>query len=144
MSLSLTEQVVIHASPTRVWAALTSPDQLTAWYAPGCRWEVPSLERGATVRFHNTEADVQRATVDVASPPARLVLRWWFDDRQPPLSIVNAFELREADGSSDCTIRQSGYEAFPPGECEEMMAQDRSALASIAASLKAFVETPAS
>ena len=138
--LSITEQVTIHASAPRVWRALTTPGELVEWYAPGCRWEIPSLAPGSLVRFHNSETDVQTAILEEAVPPRRLALRWQADAGDPTPSILNTFTLAAAGEGTTVTIRQAGYEALPEAVRGPWIDQDRAALAAIAASLKAYLE----
>ena len=138
--LSIIERVEISAPPPRVWRALTTPDELLEWYAPGCRWEIASLAPGGLVRFYNTDTDVQNAVVEEAVAPQRFVLRWEADPKQPAWSIRNAFELAPAGTGTAVTIRQAGYESLPPDVRNQWVEQDRGALASIAASLKAHLE----
>lgn len=138
--LSIMEQVRVEAPVARVWRALTTPDELVEWYAPGCRWEATSFAPGARVQFYNTETDVQTAVVEEALSPRRLALRWQVEAGDPGPSILNTFTLDAAGTATAVTIRQAGYEALPAEVREEWLAQDRGALAAIAASLKAYLE----
>jgi uncharacterized protein YndB with AHSA1/START domain len=138
--LSITERVRVEAPPGRVWRALTTPSELFQWYAPGCRWEVPSLAPGAAVRFFNSETDVQTAVVEEAVPPHRLALRWQLDQDGALLSILNTFTLASDGNATAVTIRQAGYEALAEEVQRQWLEQDRGALTSIAASLKRYVE----
>jgi len=138
--LSLTKHVQILAPPPRVWRALTTPEELIEWYAPGCRWEIGKLAPGGSVRFYNTDTDVQTAVIEEAVEPQRLVLRWEADPSQPAWSIRNTFMLAPAGSGTNVTIHQAGYESLPPDAQSQWLEQDRGALASIAASLKNHLE----
>ena len=138
--LSISERVHVRAPASRVWLALTTPAELYEWYAPGCRWEIESLTPGATVRFYNTETDVQAATIEAAVPARELALRWHADPTQPGAPILNTFTLTPDRDATVVTIVQSGYEALPESVRDRWIEQDRGAVAAIGASLKAYVE----
>ena len=138
--LSVTQRVLVNASAACIWRAITSPDDLVAWYAPGCRWEVPSLRPGAEVRFFNTEMDVQTAIVEAVEAPHRLVLRWRIDPHDPSATIVNSFLLQPAGVETEVTVSQSGYETLAASVQRDSLEQDRAAVAAIALSLKAYAE----
>ena len=139
--LSITERVRVLAPALRIWRALTAPAELIEWYAPGCRWEVAGLARGSTVRFFNTETDVQNATVEEAAPPHQLVLRWQIDAEGSVVDLFNSFTLDPDGPATIVTIRQAGYEALPEGVRDQWLDQDRGAFRAIASALKAYVET---
>jgi hypothetical protein len=67
-TLAIERSVLIAASPQAVWSANTEPKHLEQWYAPGCPWEIPALQPGATIKFHNTDTDIQLATIEVLEP----------------------------------------------------------------------------
>lgn len=139
-AMFIAEVVRVEASASRIWCALTTPEELIEWYAPGCRWEASSFAPGAQVRFFNTETDVQTAVVAHAVAPHHLALRWQVEAGDSSPSILNTFTL-EADGTATTvTIRQGGYEALPAEQRAQWLEQDRGALAAIAATLKAYVE----
>ena len=139
--LSITERVRINAPAPRIWRALTSPDELVAWYAPGCRWEVPSLQPGAEVRFFNSDTDVQSATIETVEEPYGLTLRWRMDPQDSAAAILNSFVLRPGDSETEVTVTQAGYETLPLEVRQVAFEQDRGAVAAIASSLKQYIES---
>jgi uncharacterized protein YndB with AHSA1/START domain len=46
-SLAAERTIWIDAPRERVWRAITTPEQLNQWYAPGSTWEIPTLRMGA-------------------------------------------------------------------------------------------------
>ena len=139
-TLAVERSVLINTSPQRVWHAITDPVQLEQWYAPGCPWEIPALQAGATVKFHNTDADVQIATIEVLEPLREFTLRWQLDPAHPGITLLNSFVLEEADGNTHVTVSQAGYEYLPDGMREEQLRQDADAYTAIAESLKSYLE----
>ena len=138
---AITRSTRIHASSQRVWSAITEPQHLERWYAPGCPWEVSSLQAGATVKFHNTDTDVQVATIEVVEPLHELALRWQLDPAHPELTLLNTFLLRAENGRTAVTVTQAGYDSLPGDMRQELLAQDEEAYTAILASLKAYLES---
>ena len=139
-TLAVERSVLIDAPRQRVWQAITDPAQLEQWYAPGCPWEIPSLQAGATVKFHNTDADIQLATIEAVEPLKEFTLRWQLDPVHPGITLLNSFLLEEVDGNTRVTVSQEGYASLPDGMREEQLRQDADAYTAIVESLKSFLE----
>ena len=139
-TLAVERSVLIDAPRERVWSAITDPAQLEQWYAPGCPWEIPALEPGATVKFHNTETDIQLATIEVVEPLREFSLRWQLDPMHTGLTLTNTFRLEPENDSTRVTISQAGYESLPDGMRQEQLDQDADAYTAIAESLKSYLE----
>ena len=139
-TLAVERSVLIHAPRQRVWQAITDPAQLEQWYAPGCPWEIPVLQPDATVKFYNTNTDVQLATIEVVEYLKALTLRWQLDPTHPGITLLNSFRLAEEDGSTRLTVSQEGYESLPEGMRQEQFRQDAEAYTAIAESLKSYLE----
>jgi uncharacterized protein YndB with AHSA1/START domain len=123
-----------------VWRAVTEPKQLEQWYAPGCPWEIPSLQAGAVVKFYNTSTDIQLAKIEVVEPPHRFTLRWQPDPTDLATSLVNTFLLEEENGGTRVTVTQTGYESLPDDVRQQQIHQDAEAYTAIVESLKAYLE----
>lgn len=139
-TVAVERSVLIDAPRQRVWQAITDPAQLEQWYAPGCPWEIPGLEVGATVKFHNTDTDIQLATIEELEPLHRFTLRWELDPAHPGITLLNSFVLEEEGDNTRVTVSQAGYESLPDGMREEQLRQDANAYTAIAESLKSYVE----
>lgn len=131
--------ILVAATATRVWTALTTPDALFEWYAPGCRWDIPELREGATIRFFNSETDIQRATIERCVPPAELVLRWRPDPNLPKTALVNSYSLSPVEQGTAVTIAQTGYATIPEGQRAAWIEADQGAFPAIAAALAAYL-----
>lgn len=138
--LAVERSVLINSPIQRVWQAITDPAQLQEWYAPGCAWEIPALEAGATVKFHNTDTDVQLATIEVVEPRKELTLRWQLDPAHPGITLLNSFRLEDTDSNTRVTVSQAGYEFLPDNIREEQLRQDADAYIAIVESLKHYLE----
>jgi uncharacterized protein YndB with AHSA1/START domain len=112
-TIAVERSIWIAAPRERVWRAITDPEQLTQWYAPGCPWDIPALQVGATVTFYNTDTDIQRGTIEVVAPPHQLTLRWQPDQTYPATTLVTTFLLAEEHSGTQVTIIEAGYESLP-------------------------------
>jgi uncharacterized protein YndB with AHSA1/START domain len=138
--LAVERAVWISAARERVWLAMTDPEQLKQWYAPGCPWEIPALQVGTTVKFYNTDIDIQLAKIEVVEPLREFTLRWQLDEADPDTTLVNTFRLEEENGGTRVTVTQAGYESLPEGLRQQQFEQDEEAYTAIIESLKAYVE----
>ena len=110
-------EVVYPASPERVWAALTEPDQIRRWFCnEGAEID---LRPGGAIRLswsHGTS----RAIVETVDPPHQFAFRWapgynGEDPNRPieeqPLTLV-AFTLEPVDGGTRLRLVESGFAAL--------------------------------
>jgi uncharacterized protein YndB with AHSA1/START domain len=139
-TLAIERSVLIDAPIERVWSAITDPEQLEQWYAPGCPWEIPALQPGTTIKFHNTDSDIQLATIKAVEPLQEFTLRWQLDPMHPGLTLTNTFSLKPENGSTRVTVSQAGYESLPDGMRQQQLDQDAAAYDAIAGSLKSYLE----
>jgi uncharacterized protein YndB with AHSA1/START domain len=139
-TVAVERSVLIDAPRQRVWQAITDPAQLEQWYAPGCPWEIPELQVGTTIKFHNTDTDIQLASIEELEPLHRFTLRWELDPAHPGITLLNSFLLEEENSGTWVTVSQAGYESLPDGMREEQLRQDANAYTAIAESLKSYVE----
>ena len=141
MDMNTVERPVwIAASREQVWAAITDPAQLTKWYAPGCPWQIPTLEVGETVKFYNTETDILVATIDEVDKPHRFALRWQPDETYPAAVVTTTFILEEVNSGTRATIMESGFEALPETIRQERIDQTIGAYDFSMENLKAYLE----
>jgi uncharacterized protein YndB with AHSA1/START domain len=130
----------INANREHVRRAITDPEQLKQWYAPGCPWEIPALQVGTTVKFYNTDTDIQLAKIEVVEPLQEFTLRWKLDEADPDTTLINTFRLEEENGGTRVTATQAGYKSLPEGMRQQQLDQDEEAYTAIVESLKAYVE----
>ncbi|HEX5501091.1 MAG TPA: SRPBCC domain-containing protein [Thermomicrobiales bacterium] len=119
---SIERELVLPAPPARVWAALTRPDQLGAWFGtrasidlrPGGEvvfmWDGPTGPRGAT-----------RGVIEAVEPPHRLAFRW---QPSPDAAQTTRVEFTLAPHPEGTRLRlvESGFAGLPPelrGGCHE-------------------------
>ena len=67
-------QVVIPATPDRVWEALTDPESLSGWFGGEFDWE---LTEGSQLGFRGEKGDEREGRVEEVRPERRLRFVWW-------------------------------------------------------------------
>jgi uncharacterized protein YndB with AHSA1/START domain len=120
----IVESIDIAAPLERVFAALTEPAQLLAWWGdptayPSTHWEIDLRCGGSWLsRWRNladgTEFELGGEVLDVC-PPTRLVVSWW-DERYPGLEHTTVcYEIeRVPGGGSRLRVTHSGFEGARP------------------------------
>lgn len=111
----------IKASPAKVWAAITQPDQMVKWWGPDAG---PTLRAEADVRpggryrvlFRLLNGDEHEPTglYRVVDPPRRLVFTWEWAGAPERESLVT-FELVATDSGTQLTLI---HEQLPPDAVE--------------------------
>ncbi|MDB5805965.1 MAG: hypothetical protein JWN73_3287 [Betaproteobacteria bacterium] len=112
--------VEIAAPPERVFAALTTPEQLLQWWGDGTSyrstgWEV-DLRPGGAWRAEGKSVDGNAYEVGgrfiEVDPPRKLVQTWkpsWFTGEETRLT----YRLEAIEGGTRLTVRHEGFAGFP-------------------------------
>lgn len=109
--------VTLAAPPERVWGALTSPDELSAWFQVRIEG---TIAPGSEVWMTTTHAQYagQRFRVRIVSmdPPRRFVWQWHPGEIDPavdysrePFTTVT-FVLEPAAGGTRLTVSETGFD----------------------------------
>jgi uncharacterized protein YndB with AHSA1/START domain len=134
---SIVESTIWIAAPReRVWQAITQPEQLTAWFAPGSTWEIPSLEIGRPAKFYNTPDDIALHTIQSLDPPHYFALSWE-ENGQP---MLTSFTLEDENNGTRVTINESGFEQLPDEIRETRVEQTSAGYTMSLENLKAYLE----
>jgi uncharacterized protein YndB with AHSA1/START domain len=118
---AIERELVLPVPPARVWAALTQPDGLSAWF--GTR-AVVDLRPGGSLAFiwdeNGSERFTWRGEVEAVEPPYRFAFRW-----QPFVGYAEAslsespttrveFTLEEHPQGTRLRVVESGFASLPP------------------------------
>jgi uncharacterized protein YndB with AHSA1/START domain len=120
------KQVMLRASLSRVWRAISTPEEFGAWF--GVNLEGPFTE-GATVRGRITIPGYDHLMLEMRieklEPERYLAYRWHpnavdaaVDYSSEPTTLVE-FRLEEAEGGTVLTIVESGFDRIPPARRAE-------------------------
>lgn len=102
---------VIAASPERLFAAWTTPDQLRKWWGPPgghCEDAEVDVRVGGAYRLDNRTADGELVTISgtftEVSPPTAIAYTWQVDPGPPHRELVTV-SFTPCDGGTDVVIR---------------------------------------
>jgi uncharacterized protein YndB with AHSA1/START domain len=113
--------LILPAPPERVWAALTQPDALSAWFGSHASVD---LRPGGHISFAWDQPDGERFTnggfIEIVEPPRRFAFRW-----QPYVAAEHAaraagittrveFTLEPHPEGTRLRLVESGFSALPP------------------------------
>ena len=99
------------ASPTRVWSAITDPQELSQWFPDRAELELVPGSRGSFTWENHGTFPVDVLEVD---PPKRLVWRWPGNDERTidEYSTKVEWELTaREDGGTTLRVRETGFDS---------------------------------
>ena len=94
-------QVVIPASPGRVWEALTDPELLRGWFGGEFEWD---LTEGSPLRFHGDDGGSKEGRIEEVRPERRLRFVWWQGDNNDATEV--SYLLEESDNGVRLTVHE--------------------------------------
>jgi len=114
------KQILLRAPRSRVWKALTDPQQFGEWF--GCELSGP-FKAGERLRGRITAKGYEHLTMDLAvervQPETALAFRWHpyavevdVDYSSEPMTLVS-FELEERDAGVLLKVVESGFDQIP-------------------------------
>ncbi len=110
-------EIVVAASPERVWAALTEPNQMVGWL--GSHVEI-DLRPGGEAVFVWEGYDPSRGRIEVVEPPRCFAFRWQATGSDPSLPVeatpntLVEFTLEPISEGTRLTLVESGFADLPP------------------------------
>jgi len=117
---TIERSIVLPNPRARVWEALTTPEQVSAWFQG--IWEF-ELKPGAPIHFDfGPPYGVHRGRVEVVEPMERVVYLWTHEGRDwdgaipiddVPTTLIEFTLADEGDGTR-LTVIESGFAALPP------------------------------
>lgn len=137
--IAVEKSIWIDAPIERAWQAITDPAMLTQWYATQFAWDIPTLQKGARVKFHNSESDILNATITVLRPLEQFTLLWDVDAHHG-VQLVTSFMLEAENGGTRMTIRETGYEHVPADDRQDWLDATGSGYPLSLENLKALLE----
>ncbi|MBK8025272.1 MAG: SRPBCC domain-containing protein [Chloroflexi bacterium] len=139
-ALAIERTIWIHASRERVWLALTHPQQVSAWFAPGTVFKSSGSEVGSRLYVEDqaTGAELYTQILEVVDPPSRLELR--SQPESPAPSFVTSYRLDEENGGTRLTLVFSGYEGLPEGVRQQVMDENSTGFELMLGNIKAYIE----
>lgn len=107
----LERQVVIPASPERLWNALTDPASLAAWFGADVEWD---LRPGGDARFSEEDGSQRRGVIDAVAPGRSLSFRWWPDGDADAVTSQVTYILEPEELGTRLTVTEQPVLASAP------------------------------
>jgi uncharacterized protein YndB with AHSA1/START domain len=128
---SIEKRTILAAPLSRVWRAISDAREFGTWFRMDLDRE---FAEGVRVHSRVTAPGYEHLqgelVVERIVPPAYLSYRWHphavdpaRDYSNEPMTLVE-FELAEVPGGTQLTIRESGFDALPPGRGLEALRQN--------------------
>jgi uncharacterized protein YndB with AHSA1/START domain len=138
--IAIERSIWINAPRERVWLALTDPDQVAQWFAPGTSFKSSGSEVGARLYVEDpaTGAELYVQILELVDPPHRLVLRSQSEPPEP--AYITSYQLDEEQGGTRLIFSHSGYEGLPESERAQPLANNGVGFELMLGNVKAFIE----
>jgi uncharacterized protein YndB with AHSA1/START domain len=138
--IAVERSIWINAPRERVWRALTDPEQVEQWFAPGTTFKSSGSEVGAKLYVENPETgdEMYVQILEIVDPPSRLVLR--SQPELPDTPFITSYRLEEENNGTRLTLTYSGYESLPADTRRTNMEENTFGFGMMLGNLKAFVE----
>lgn len=138
--IAIQRSIWINAPRERVWQALTDPQQVAQWFAPGVSFKSSGSEVGARlyVEHPETGAALFVQVLEVVEPPHRLVLR--SQPAPPETPFVTMYQLEEEGQGTRLMLTFAGYEGVPDASRQQLMDEHGDGFDLMLGNVKAFIE----
>jgi uncharacterized protein YndB with AHSA1/START domain len=130
-TIGLKRSIWIDAPRERVWQAVTVPEQIAAWFAPGASF----TQNGDIISVRVGDMDMEVAVVEVIDPPRQLTTR-----NLPDRSIATIYLLEEENGGTRFTVIERGLESLPEDARQQHLDQDSKGWKMALENLQAYID----
>jgi uncharacterized protein YndB with AHSA1/START domain len=111
----LQHTIWIDAPRERTWRAITETEQIKQWWGAEGYAEITHLSPNATIKFSTADGPIL-ATIRLVDSLHEFVYEWPPHPRYFSVPFVTRYILDEADGGTQVTFSESGFEAWPDDE----------------------------
>ncbi|SEE31358.1 SRPBCC domain-containing protein [Ruania alba] len=137
---TITRTITIDAPRERVWAALTTAEQLGIWWDPV---QLPDGWHAGSLGSFFWEGTPYPVRLDVVDPPVQLAFTWGdLGGEIDATSTTVQFTLTEHDGGTRLRVHESGFLNKPAAQRRAAMAENTGGWNTVLDSLTTFVTTP--
>lgn len=130
-AVTVKRSIWINAPRERVWKAVSEPDQIAAWFAPGTEFKMEDN----TVSILMDGQWLPVASIEVVDPPSELTTRGL-----PDKIIATSYILEEENGGTRFTVIEKGLESLPAEDREKHLEQDSAGWELALGNLNAYIE----
>ncbi len=130
-AVTLKRSIWIDAPRQRVWDAVSVPEQIAAWFAPGMSFKFENDI--VSILMDGQYIDV--AWVETIDPPRELTTR-----PLPHKLTATSYLLEEENGGTRFTVVESGLESMPAEDRQKYMEQNGHGWDLALGNLNAYIE----
>ena len=130
-AVTLKRSIWINAPRERVWQAVSEPEQIAAWFAPGISFKMENDI--VSILMDGQYLDV--AWVEVIEAPRQLTTR-----PLPDKKTATTYLLEEENGGTRFTVIETGLEALPDEDRAKYLEQNGGEWEKALANLNAYIE----
>ena len=130
-AVAIKRSIWINAPRERVWQAVTVPEQIASWFAPGMSFKMEN----DIVSILMGDQYVDVAWVEVIEAPRQLTTR-----PLPDKKTATTYLLEEENGGTRFTVIENGLESLPAEEREKHLEQDSAGWELALGNLNAYIE----
>jgi len=130
-AVTIKRSIWINAPRERVWQAISVPEQIAAWFAPGMTFKTEN--NIVSILMDGKYIDV--ALVEVVEPPRQFTTRGL-----PDKLIATTYLLEEVNGGTRFTVIESGLESLAEADRATHLEQDSAGWELALANLNAYIE----
>ena len=130
-AVTLKRSIWINAPRQRVWDAVSVPEQIAAWFAPGMTFKFENDI--VSILMEGQFMDV--AWVEVVDPPRELTTR-----PLPHKLTATTYLLEEENGGTRFTVIESGLESMPAEDRAKYLEQNGGGWDLALGNLNAYIE----
>jgi len=130
-AVTIKRSIWINAPRERVWQAISVPEQIAAWFAPGMTFKTEN--NIVSILMDGKYIDV--ALVEVVEPPRQFTTRGL-----PDKLIATTYLLEEENGGTRFTVIESGLESLAEADRATHLEQDSAGWELALANLNAYIE----
>jgi uncharacterized protein YndB with AHSA1/START domain len=130
-AVALNRSIWINAPRQRVWDAVSVPEQIAAWFAPGTAFKFENDI--VSISMDGKFVDV--AWVETIDPPRELTTR-----PLPHKLTATTYLLEEENGGTRFTVIESGLESMPAEDRQNYLKQNSAGWDLALANLNAYIE----
>jgi uncharacterized protein YndB with AHSA1/START domain len=129
--IAVERSIWINAPRERVWLAVTDPQQIAQWFAPGTSFSI----KGNKISMRMGEMDVEVAVIEVFDPPRQITTR-----NLPDRTLTTTYTLEEEKGGTRFTVMESGYESLADDARQPRIEQDGKGWGMALENLQAYID----
>jgi len=130
-AVTIKRSIWINAPRARVWEAISVPEQIAGWFAPGMTFKTEN--NIVSILMDGKYMDV--AWIEVNEPPRQFTTRGL-----PDKTIATTYLLEEEDGGTRFTVIESGLESLAEADRATHLEQDSAGWELALANLNAYIE----